>query len=155
MIIHSTQSIHHANDQAIAIDDAGCQNYNDDHMKQKGLSRLENLAQEMVEGTFGRLFGGRLEPLDVATRLARAIEDNEHSGQMSQNYHVALNPDDLRFLTGENPNLADNFAEAAQQLEILCQESGSEEIALALQQVITVLEPVIAGLDRFFVDVEK
>jgi hypothetical protein len=116
MIIHSTQSIHHANDLAIAIDDARGQNYNDDRMKQKGLSRLEDLAQEMVEGTFGRLFGGRLEPLDVANHLAKAIEDNEHSGQLSQNYRVALNPDDLRFLAGKNPHLADNFAAAAQQL---------------------------------------
>ena len=132
MIIHSTQSIHHANDQAIAIDDVRCQKYNDDHMKQKGLSRLEDLAQEIVEGTFGRLFGGRLEPLDVASHLAKAIEDNEHSGQMSQNYHVALNPDDLRFLTGENPHLADSFAAAAQQLGRQAGVNGADRLLVQL-----------------------
>ena len=132
MVIYSTQSIHHANDQAIAIDDAGRQNYNDDHMKQKGLSRLEDLAQEMVEGAFGRLFGGRLEPLDVANRLARAIEDSEHSGQMAQNYHVALNPDDLRFLTGENPHLADSFAAAAQQLGRQAGVNGADRLLVQL-----------------------
>lgn len=101
-------------------------------MKQRGLSRLEDLAQEMVEGTFGRLFGGRLEPLDVASHLARAIEDNEHSGQKPQIYHVALNPDDLRFLTGENPHLADSFAAAAQQFGRRVGVIGSDRLHVQL-----------------------
>jgi hypothetical protein len=132
MIIHSTQSIHHANDQAIVIDDARRQNYNDRCMKQRGLSRIEDLAQEMVEGTFGRLFGGRLEPLDVASHLARAIEDNEHSGQKSQIYHVALNPYDLRFLTAENPHLADSFAAAAHQFGRRVGVIGSDRLHVQL-----------------------
>ena len=71
---HCTQSIHHANASAIVIDATRRRNYNDTIMKQKGLSRFEVLAQEMVEGAFGRLFGGRLEPLDVASRLVRVLE---------------------------------------------------------------------------------
>ena len=127
MAFHSTQSIHHANDSAIAIDDAGCQKYNGNPMRQKGLSRIEDLAVEMVEGTFGRLFGGRLEPLDVANQLARAIEDNEHGGQMCLNYHVAFNPDDLRFLTSEDPQLADKLADAAQRLGYRAGVTGADK----------------------------
>ena len=87
-------------------------------MTQTKLSRLEDLAQELVEGTFGRLFGGRLEPLDVANRLARAIEDYAGRGQTVSHYLVALNPDDFRFLTTENPDLAADISTAARQLSI-------------------------------------
>ena len=85
-------------------------------MRQKKLSYIEDLAQELVEGTFGRLFGGRLEPLDVANRLVKVIEDNTDDGQISRHYRVALSPDDYQFLTNKNPGLADNLGTAAQQL---------------------------------------
>jgi len=84
-------------------------------MKQKGLSRIEKLAEELVEGTFGRLFGGRLESQDVANQLARAIEDNEQDGQMPMVYNVALNPYDLRLLIEDTPDLADVLAVAAKR----------------------------------------
>ncbi len=133
MIAYDTRSIHHANDQAIVIDDIRGQKYNGACMNKKGLSRIEELAQEMVEGTFSHLFGGRLEPLDVAHRLARAIEDNAYGGQMSLNYHVALNPDDYRFLTGENPHLADSLAAAAQQLGRRAGVSGADKPFIQLE----------------------
>ena len=132
MIAFDTRSIHHANDQAITIDDARSQKYNGVCMRKKGLSRIEDLAQEMVEGRFGRLFGGRLEPLDVAHRLAKAIEDNAYGGQISLNYHVALNPDDYRFLTSENPHLADSLAAAAQQLGRRAGVSGADKPLIKL-----------------------
>jgi hypothetical protein len=39
------------------------------------LSRFEQLAEHLVEGTFGRWFAGQLHPLEVALQLARAMED--------------------------------------------------------------------------------
>jgi hypothetical protein len=95
-------------------------------MKQKGLSRFERLAQEMVEGTFGRLFGGRLEPLDVAGRLLRALEDSTVDGQMASAYQVELNPEDLDSLTAENPKLAEDLADVAGRLGVYAGVAGSE-----------------------------
>ena len=36
------------------------------------LSRFEKLAEQLVEGSFGRWFAGQLHPLEVALQLARA-----------------------------------------------------------------------------------
>ena len=41
-----------------------------------GISRLESRVERLVEGTFARLFAGRLHPREVALQLARAMEDN-------------------------------------------------------------------------------
>ena len=41
------------------------------------LDRFETLAEQLVEGTFERLFRTRLHPSDVARRLARALEDGQ------------------------------------------------------------------------------
>lgn len=94
-------------------------------MKQKGLSRLENLVQDLVEGTFGRLFGGHLELLDVANHLARAIEDNEHKGQREVIYQVYLNPEDFRVLTESNPELIQILAAKAQKLGLKMDKAGT------------------------------
>jgi hypothetical protein len=121
----STQSIHHAHEQAIPIDDGRRQKYNDFAMKQKGLSRLENLVQDLVEGTFGRLFGGHLEPVDVVNHLVKAIEDNDYKGQGEVNYQVYLNPDDYRALIKSNPALAQIVADTVQKLGFEMGTAGS------------------------------
>ena len=41
------------------------------------IARFEALAERLVEGTFARLFAGRLRPLEVATHLTRALEDDQ------------------------------------------------------------------------------
>ena len=72
-----------------------------------GLDHFEALAEQLVEGTFERLFRARLHPSDVARRLARAMEDGQlaaDSGQIlfPNCYWVFLNPDDFAaFDTGE------------------------------------------------------
>lgn len=85
-------------------------------MNQKGLSRFEALAQDLVEGKIGRLFGGRLEPIDVAGRLARVMEDNINGGFGPSTYTICLNQKDFAFLTAANPELADDISEAAWQI---------------------------------------
>jgi pSer/pThr/pTyr-binding forkhead associated (FHA) protein len=101
-------------------------------MKQKGLSRFEVLAQEMVEGAFGRLFGGRLEPLDVASRLVRVLEDSSINGQMALVYHVELNPADLDSLSTDNPQLAEDLADVAGRLGAYAGVAGSERTIIKL-----------------------
>lgn len=43
----------------------------------KALARFEELLQQMVEAPFRRMFGGRLEPVDLARRLGRVMDDNK------------------------------------------------------------------------------
>lgn len=41
------------------------------------LSRLESLLESIVEGPFRRLFGGRLDPVHLARRLAQSMDDHQ------------------------------------------------------------------------------
>ncbi len=112
--------------------------------------------------------------LDFEAGLARCANDLEFYQKMlgmfldsqrdfSRSFKAAQQDDDpsaavrsAHTLKANAANIgAGDVVEAAQQLEMLCDEGGSKEIALALQDVITLLEPFIAVLDRFFVDVEK
>jgi hypothetical protein len=68
-----------------------------------GLDHFEALAEQLVEGTFERLFRSRLHPSDVARRLARAMEDGHVAGDDGQmilpnRYWVFLNSDDFMAL---------------------------------------------------------
>ena len=65
-----------------------------------GLDHFEALAEQLVEGTFERLFRPRLHPSEVARRLARAMENGRVTGDTGQlllpnRYWVFLNPDDF------------------------------------------------------------
>ncbi len=88
-------------------------------MKQQSLSKFETMAQRLVEGSFKRLFGERLDGHEVAVRLARAMEDSLVVGRFADTYTVYLHPGDLedllaqsQYLTGE---LADYLTQLAQQ----------------------------------------
>jgi len=85
-------------------------------MKQKGLIRFETIVQDLVEGKIGRLFGGRLEPLDVASRLAQVMADSVNNGQGPSTFTISLNSEDYQFLIAANPNLADDISDAAWQI---------------------------------------
>jgi hypothetical protein len=43
----------------------------------RGLARFEKLAEDLVEGTFDRISGRRLEPVTIARRLIRVMEDEQ------------------------------------------------------------------------------
>lgn len=63
------------------------------------LSRFEQIAQQLLEGSFSRLFGGQLLPADIATHLATAMEvrfQSEHpENWVGERYRVRLNPEDF------------------------------------------------------------
>jgi hypothetical protein len=64
----------------------------------------------LVEGTFARLFGERLHPLEVATHLTRAMEDHEVTGPEGTpyaptHYWIHLNPDDHQALAEDRQSL--------------------------------------------------
>lgn len=66
--------------------------------------------EALVEGTFARLFAGRLQPGDIALQLARALEDSVSGGGPALRYAVRLNPADAQALLGEQPRLAELLA---------------------------------------------
>jgi hypothetical protein len=80
-------------------------------MKKGRLSRLEAQMEALVEGTFARLFAGRLHPRDIGLQLARALEDSAAAGRPAVRYAVRLNPADAQALLGEQPRLAEILAQ--------------------------------------------
>lgn len=87
------------------------------------ISQFEALAEQLVEGTFGRLFAGRLHPLEVAIALARATEDaqvtNLRGERLAPNvYWVYLNPDDYAALYDAHPTLPEDLTQSVAQLAV-------------------------------------
>jgi len=91
------------------------------------IARFETLAERLVEGTFARLFAGRLSPLEVATHLTRAMEDHQvlspdGTSQAPTHYWVYLHPDDNDALAIEQPalevELAHHVTELAAQADL-------------------------------------
>ncbi len=58
-----------------------------------------------MEGTFARLFAGRVHPRDVAVQLARALEDSAATGAPATHYAVRLHPSDVQALQQSQPDL--------------------------------------------------
>jgi hypothetical protein len=75
------------------------------------LSQLEARMEALVEGTFARLFQGRLQPREIGLQLARALEDSLSHGAPAVRYVVRLNPADAQALLGEQPRLAESLAD--------------------------------------------
>ena len=103
------------------------------------IARFEALAERLVEGTFARLFAGRLRPLEVATHLARAMEDHqvlspEGIPQAPTHYRVCLHPGDREALLAEQPALEDELARHVAEL--------ATQAGLALET-----QPVVRAVD--------
>lgn len=79
-------------------------------MKNNRLSNFENIAQDLVEGSFRRLFADEVLPMDLANKLARAMEDSAHVGTTADLYEVGLHPDDLAVVNAEGAALTEQLA---------------------------------------------
>ena len=121
--------------------------------------------REQPTGAFEDIAG-----LDVETGLAICLNDPElyrqmlllfsdSQGDFKQDFRAAQQDDDpnastrlAHTLKGNAANIgAAGVAKAARQLEIACEKGGrGKEITEPLQQVAAELEPLLAGLDRFF-----
>lgn len=85
-------------------------------MNSDQFSRFEERIEQLVEGSFARLFGNRLHPREVAVKLARAVEDNARMSPQGQweapnLFTVCLNPADSAALVEEQPELTRLFSE--------------------------------------------
>lgn len=102
------------------------------------IARFEALAERLVEGTFARLFAGRLSPLEVATHLTRAMEDHqtisqEGISQAPTHYWVYLHPEDCDALAVEQPTLE---IELARHVTELAAQAGLELRVTPMIQVL-------------------
>ncbi len=111
------------------------------------ISRFEAMAERLVEGTFARLFAGRLSPLEVATGLIRAMEDYQTIGpdgtaQPPSHYWVYLHPEDHRLLAAEQPTLEKELARSIVEL------SAQAGIGLEHTPIVHVLPDEGVGLHQ-------
>jgi hypothetical protein len=102
------------------------------------IARFEALAERLVEGTFARLFAGRLRPLEVAMHLTRAMEDYQAlspdgTPQAPTHYWVYLHPDQCAALALEQPALE---TEMARHVAELAAQAG---LALDVTPVVCVV----------------
>jgi hypothetical protein len=90
-------------------------------MDKNRFSQFEERIQSLIEGGFARLFAGRLQPREVALRLARVMEDEadlDDAGNLAapNRYVVFLHPDDHAALLAAQPDLAVTLADHLMQL---------------------------------------
>jgi hypothetical protein len=105
-----------------------------------GLDHFEALAEQLVEGTFERLFRPRLHPSEVARRLARAMEDGQVVGDDGQmilpnRYWVFLNSDDFTALDAGGERLRTELLRYLQRLADGMNVRFSGHLAVALHPV--------------------
>ncbi|MGH2593017.1 MAG: FhaA domain-containing protein [Anaerolineae bacterium] len=106
------------------------------------LARFESLIEQLVEGTFGRLFSGTLQPMEVAHALARALEDYQVTDEQGRRFApnvfwVYLHPADYDALRLAQPSLPEDLArsvdELAERADLLMPERPVVEIVAADQ----------------------
>src|SRR6266550_1315615 len=82
----------------------------------RSMSRVERFFERLVERPSARLFGTRLQPIQVLRRIERAMEAERgaggRSGLVPDQFTVRLNPDDLAALI-EADDVAGELASGA------------------------------------------
>lgn len=84
-------------------------------MVRDSLSRFENHIQNLIEGGFARIFGGRLHPHDVALQLFRAMEDHLEVADntvlyVPDLYRVEIGMDDYAAILKSEPDFDQRLA---------------------------------------------
>ena len=85
------------------------------------LAKFESLVERMVEGTFGRLFSGTLQPTEVGSALAHALEDYQFTDEQDRRFApnmfwVYLHPSDYEALRAAQPSLPVDLAGSVSEL---------------------------------------
>lgn len=87
----------------------------------KGLLRLENWIEQIVEEPFIRLFSGPLLPQEVARRLVTAMEDGERLTEEGHieapsSYRITLHPEALTTLRAMHPDIEAELSQGLAEL---------------------------------------
>ncbi len=103
----------------------------------KGFSVFETMAEELLEGKLGRLLGGRLQLVDIANALARAVEDRQccspEGVELAPNrFVVRVNTDDFQELAPLLSDLQGQFSTYVTRLAAAMQLSlaGSARVVI-------------------------
>jgi hypothetical protein len=103
----------------------------------KAIAQFEEFLEGLVEGSFRRLFGGRLEPVDLARRLGRVMDDNKRvtwdRPLVPNHYHITLSEADFAEVSGFADSLSRELEKFAQEraAERGYQLTGPAEVELA------------------------
>lgn len=108
--------------------------------KQKPFQKFEALAQQLVEGSFNRFFGQGLTPPDIATELARVVEDSAVDGWVPAQYEIRVSPADFERLRRTEPDI---MTQLTDYLQTLVQQSALSMTSLA--HLTLVAEPTLSG----------
>lgn len=113
-------------------------------MNPRPFSRFEMVAQRLVEGAFGRLFGEDSLAREVAARLADFLDEHRNGSVSPNEYHLFFHPDDFGQLRKQQLDLEVRLADYVRQL---AEQSG---IALGgpAQVVLEADESVAPGRVR-------
>lgn len=79
------------------------------------LDRLERQLESLIEGSLARLLGRRLSAAEVASQVARAMEDGVRQGEdgtvyAPDQYALTLSPSDAETVLREAPNIQEDLA---------------------------------------------
>lgn len=97
------------------------------------IANIESLAERLVEGTFVRVFAGRLSLLEIAAQLARAVEDRFPSG-LPDRFQIRLHPHSYLMLGTDRQTLE---KELACQFYKLAAQAGMELWTLPAIDVVS------------------
>lgn len=104
----------------------------------KGFSVFETMAEELLEGKLARLLGGRLQLLDIANALARAVEDRQ--SRSPEGMDLAPN----RFVVRVS---VDDFQELAPFLDVL-----QEQFSAYVMRLASAMELGVCGSARVAIE---
>ena len=114
------------------------------------MSMLRNLEAKLgglVEGAFGRAFKSRVQPVELAHKLAKEMEDNQVVSvsrvYVPNHYRVFLSPDDREQFTSYEPALRKELS------DYLLEHARSEGLALTSRPQIDLETDERLGLGEF------
>ena len=94
------------------------------------ITRFENIARELIEGSFDRVLGRQPVADNIAKELATAIEINQNGSSAPGHYTIYVNPDDYEILTPDLSTLSQQLSEVVSSL--------ARELSLELTDVASV-----------------
>jgi hypothetical protein len=116
---------------------------------QKPFQKFEALAQQLVEGSFSRLFGGGVSLSTIARALALKVEDETVAGWAPAQYEIRLNPADFDRLRQAEPEmmsqLTNYVGDLARQAALTLTEQP--HLVLLADPAIPKRELMVAALD--------
>lgn len=76
-------------------------------MPNNSFSKFESIAQRLVEGSLGRLFGGRLDPVMISAEIAHTIELESAGGYAPNQFEIVLHPTDYSYMRLKWPEVSE------------------------------------------------